>query len=53
MDKKTRARGNGDGSVYKRGAKWAACVTVYENGNERKTKIKQQCCIMRIFVNIL
>ena len=40
MDKKTRARGNGDGSVYKRGSTWAACVTVYEGGTERRTKTK-------------
>ena len=40
MDKKTRARGNGDGSVYKRGTTWCACVTIYENGKERRTKTK-------------
>ena len=40
MERKTRARGNGDGSVYKRGSTWAACVTIYEGGKERKTKTK-------------
>ena len=40
MDKKSRARGNGDGSVYKRGTTWAACVTIYDGGKERRTKTK-------------
>lgn len=37
--KKSRTRGNGEGSVFRRGDKWAACVTIYDN-RVRRTKTK-------------
>lgn len=35
---KSRSRGNGEGTVYKRGATWTACATVYDPHRRSKTK---------------
>jgi integrase len=40
-----KARGNGQGSVYKRGNKWAVEVTLgyYMDGDRKKRKIRRKC----------
>jgi len=36
--RKTKTRGNGQGTVYKRGDTWTACATVYDQRRRCKTK---------------
>lgn len=40
-----KKRGNGQGSVYKRGDKWCAAVTVgwYMDGDKKKRKVRRKC----------
>lgn len=40
MTAKTKSRGNGQGTVFKRGASWTACVAVCEPNQPRRTKTK-------------